>query len=227
MKLSKITIVILGVVVLGVAAGLLYMQHAKQQDEQAQLRAKIAANQATVSRLAAEGENWQAQLTRLQGQIAQKKAAVTTANMSLTAAKAEWPNDAQSIEYDEAIFGLADSWNLDISAISAGEPAAKQVQGIGFTNTTFTVTVTGKALAADQAFDDTQKYQAYLDQVVGNILGFINVLAKDAKFSHAQIDTVSLSVPEMPPLEEIISQGTKVAQPSASITVTVYTYKGG
>jgi hypothetical protein len=225
MKLSKITIVIIGVVVLGVAAGLLYMQHSKQQTEQTQLRAKIAANQATVSRLTAEGENWQTQLTRLQGQIEQKKAAVTTANMSLIAAKGEWPKDAQSIEYDEDIFGLADGWNLDVSAVTAGEPAAKPVQGIGFTNTAFSVTVTGKPLT--QGFDDAQKYQEYVYQVVGNILGFVNSVTKDANFSHAQIDSVSLSVPEMVPLEQLISQGTKVAQPSATITVTVYTYKGG
>jgi hypothetical protein len=225
MKLSKITIVILGVVVLGVAAGLLYMQYAKQQDEQAQLRTKIAANQATVSRLAAEGENWQAQLTRLQGQIAQKKEAVTTANMSLTAARAEWPKDAQSIEYDEDIFGLADGWNLVVSAVTAGEPAAKPVQGIGFTNTAFTVVVTGKPIT--EGFDETQEYEDHVYQVVGNILGFVNTLTKDANFNHAGIDSVSLSVPPMLPLEQIVAQGTKVAQPSASITVTVYTYKGG
>jgi hypothetical protein len=225
MKISKITIVIVGVVVLGAASGLLYMQHSKQQQEQNELRAKIAANQATASRLTAERDNWQSQLTKLQGQLEQKKMAVTAANMSLSAARAEWSRDAESIEYDEILFGLADGWSLKVDSASAGEPAVKPVQGIGFTNTAFSVTVSGKPLA--EGFDERQKYEDYIYQVVDNILGFVNSVSKDKSFASAKIDLVNLTVPTLLTSDEIIGQGTNLPQPSATITVTVYTYRGG
>ena len=225
MKISKAIWIILGVVVLGVAFGFLYMQYTKQLDEQTQLKAKITANQATVSRLVTERESVQSQLTKLNEQLDQKKAGIEAARLSLDNVTAGWPREAESIEYEEAIFGLAGGWDLDVNVVTAGDAAAKSVQGIGFLNTTFTVEVTGQPLTS--GFAEASEYETYIYQVLGNILGFVDALANDKSFAAAQIDVAGLTVPSLLTSEDVVAAGIDLPQPTGTLTVTVYTYKGG
>ena len=225
MRLSRVTLIILGVVVLGVAFGYLYMMYSRQLDEQAQLKAKIAANQATVAKLVAERETVQAQLAKLNEQLEQKRASVAPAQAALEAAKSVWPKDAESIEYDEQIFNLASGWKLNINVVQAGEPSAKAVQGIGFLSTAFDVSIMGEPLTS--GFEEASDYQDYVYQVVGNILGFIDALASDKSFASASIDIVNITVPPLLSSEEVVAGGTELPQPQARLSVTVYTYRGG
>ena len=225
MKFGKVTLIILGVVVLGVAFGYLYMQYTKQLDEQAQLKAKIATNQATVAKLVAERESVQAQVTKLNEQLDQKKALLAAATASAANMTAGWPKDAESIEYDEQIFNLAAGWDLNINVVQAGEAAAKTVNGIGFMNTKFDVSVTGQPLAV--GFTEASEYEDYVYQKVGDILGFIDAMANDKSFASASVDIVNITVPPLLTSEEVVAGGTALPQPAAQLSVTVYTYKGG
>ncbi len=225
MKIGRVTWIILGVVVLGVAFALLYMQYSKQLDEQSQLKANIAANQATVAKLSADRENWQSQLNKLNDQLAQKRAAVAPAQIALDGAKSVWPKDVQSIEYDQEIFNVAGGWNLDVSVVQAQDAKPTTVQGIGFMTTSFALSVTGQPLTS--GFADASSYRDYVYQVVGNILGFVDSLANDKIFSTASIGSVSISVPPVPASEQVVASGLNLAQPVANLSVTVYTYTGG
>jgi cell division protein FtsB len=225
MKLSKTIWIILAVVVMGVAFGYLYMTYSRQQDEQAQLKSKLTTNQATLSRLVSERENVQAQLTKLQEQLEVRKQALAAAKVVADNVSRSWPRDAESIEYGEQMFSLTGGWNLDIDVVTAADSAAKNVQGISFTTTAFAVSVTGQPLTS--GFAEAADYQNYVYQVVGNILGFVDAVARDKNFATAQIDSFSLAVPPLLTQEEVVAQGVDVAQPTATFAVTVYTYKGG
>lgn len=222
MKISKVTIIILGVVVLAVGFGLLYMMYSKQIQEQDSLKSKVAANQAKLAQLVSEQENWKSQLVALQEQIARKNQEVTTARSSLDAAKAEWPIAAESIEYEERIFALADGWDLVINVVTAGDTAVSNNNGINFSADTFTVTVTGSPLTA--GFDEEAKYHEYIYKVTGDILNFLDEMVQNDFFASAKMDVVSLTIPELMTKEDLVNAGTDIEQPVGTLSITVYTY---
>jgi cell division protein FtsB len=225
MKFSKTLLIILAVVVLGVAFGYLYMTNTKQINEQTQLKSKLATNQATLSRLVTERETVQLQLTKLEEQLELRKQSLAAARVLADNVSRSWPRDAQSIEYGEQMFTLARGWNLEVDVVTSGEATGKNVQGIGFTTTSFAVSVTGSAPTSE--FTEAADYQSYLYRVVADILGFVDVVALDKSFATAQFDGFSLSVPPVLTQEELVAQGIDVPVPTATFTVTVYTYKGG
>jgi cell division protein FtsB len=225
MKISKTLLIILGVVVVGVAFGYLYMTYTRQLDEQAELKSKLATNQATLSRLVTERENVQAQVTKLNEQLELRKQALAAARVVADNVSRSWPRSAESIEYGEQIFSLAGSWKLKVEVTSAADPAAKPVQGINFDTTTFAVSVTGEPLLS--GFEEAAGYQDYVYRVVGDILSLVDTVARDKSFATAQFDSFSLTVPPMLSQDEVTAQGASVPQPTATFTVTVYTYKGG
>ncbi len=222
MKISKITLIILGVVILAVGFGVLYMMYNKQLQQQEPLKSKIAANQARLAQLVTEQEKWKTQLAALQEQIAQKNQEVAAAKSSLSLAKAEWPNAAESIEYEEKLFALADGWDLVVNVVTAGDAAASNFNGINFSTHTFTVTVTGQPLAA--GFDEEAKYHEYIYKVAGDILNFLDELVQNEFFASAKMDVVSLTVPSLLTKEELVSAGIDIEQPVGTLNVTVYTY---
>lgn len=145
MRLSKTVWIILGLAVFVIALVYMYMMYSRQASEQDQLKSKIAANQATLIRLVAEQESWQSQLAKLENEIAQRQAALTEANLALSQAKEDWPQSAESIEYDERLFEIADAWNLDITVVTAAEPNDTKVQGgTTFTVASFSVEIKGR-----------------------------------------------------------------------------------
>ncbi len=225
MKLSKTIWIILGVAVMAVAFGYLYMTYSRQLDEQAQLKSKITTNQATLSRLVTERESVQSQITKLNEQLELRKQALAAARVVADNVSRSWPKDAESIEYGEQFFTVTGGWNLDISVVTAAEAVAKNIQGINFATTTFTVSVTGQPLAS--GFAEAADYQNYVYGVVADILGFVDAVARDKNFATAQIDSFSMSVPPLLTQEEVVAGGVDLAQPTATFSVTVYTYKGG
>jgi hypothetical protein len=222
MKVSKVTLIILGIVVLVIGFGVLYMMYTKQLQEQDTLKAKAAANQSRLTQIIGEQEKWKSQLATLQEQIAQKNQEVAAANAALVAAKSEWPDSAESIEYEERLFALADQWDLVTSVVTGGNPSTRNINGIGFTTTEFTITVTGQPLSS--GFDEEDKYQEYVYQIVDDILGFLNELTKDSYFKTANIGSVNLTIPPLLSKEKLVDSGKNLAQPLATFTMTVYTY---
>ncbi len=223
MRISRITWIILGVVVFVAAFGVLYMFYNNEKGKQESLNSKLAANQALLPKLVAERESQQAQLVALQDQLAARQSELTAANEALAQARSGWPEAAESIEYDQTLFKIADGWNLQVQTLVAGEKATKAIQGITFGTTTFTISLSTPPLAATEAIE----YQDKVYGVVSDILAFIDSVAKASEFSTATIDVVSMSVPPAMTREELDSGGGSGPAPSAVVTVTIYTYKGG
>ncbi len=224
MKISKVTWIILGIVLLAVGFGIIYTLYSRQIQEQDTLKATVANNQVTLAGIVKEQEKWRSELAAIQEQLVRKNAEVEAARKALIEAKSVWPRNTQSIEYDEKIFALAKGWALEMQVITATDENIINEQGISFINHTFTFTVTGKPL--DVGFSDVPDYEKFLYGRVADILGFLSDINKDTFFSTARIDLVSLQVPFVPDQETLVSAGIDVEQPVASITVTVYSYKG-
>jgi type II secretory pathway pseudopilin PulG len=228
MKISKVTIIILGIVIVAAASAYFYMAYLRNLDEQATVKAQMAKDQATLAQLSAERENWQAQLVQVREQLAQKTQGLSAAQAELTSARNAWPaKRAESIEYDETLFELADGWNLAVTVVQAGEPSAVNASGITLATSTFQVALTGMPVTT--AFEEAADYQNYVYEVVDNILGFITTLAEDEAFATAKIDVVSMAVPPMLTTEALEGMGPESPppQPSATIAITVFTYRGG
>jgi len=225
MKIGKLTWVILGVVVLAAGFGIIYMMYSKQLQEQDNLKAKAAQNQATLSQLVAEQEKWRTELVRVQELLDRKNTDVSTAAAALVEARSGWLPDAQTIEYEERLFTLADNWKLVVNVVTGGEESSMDNQGVLFGNNTFTVSVTGQPLTV--GFTEVSDYEDFLYGRISDILGFIDELTRDSFFSATKIDVVNFTVPQVPSLDELKSAGTAPEQPMANLSITVYTYKGG
>jgi hypothetical protein len=223
MKLSKTVWIILGVAIFIIGFVVLYMMYSRQGDEQEQLKSKIAANQATLVGLIKERESWQSQLLNLQDELAQRQDALAEANLALSQAGTGWPTSAESIEYDEKLFEMADAWNLEITVVKAAEPQEEAVEGITFTVSSFNVEVRGKS--RDELSRTSAEYREYLYKTVDDILAFVHTIVNDKDFASAGIELVSMQVP-LPLTQEEIDQDTEQASPTAQINLNIYTYKG-
>jgi hypothetical protein len=223
MKLSKTVWIILGVAIFIIGFVVLYMMYSRQGDEQEQLKSKIAANQAALVGLIKERESWQSQLLNLQDEVAQRQDALTEANLALSQAGTGWPTSAESIEYDEKLFAMADAWNLEITMVTAVEPTEIKVEGITFTVSSFNVEVKGKP--RDELSRTYAEYREYLYKTVDDILAFVNTIVNDKDFASAGIELVSMQVP-LPLTQEEIDQDAEQASPTAQINLNIYTYKG-
>ena len=225
MRLSKTVWIILGVAIFIIGFIVLYMMYSRQGDEQEQLKSKIAANQAALVGLIKERESWQSQLLNLQDELAQRQDALTEANLALSQAGTGWPTSAESIEYDEKLFEMADAWNLEITVVKAAEPQEETVEGITFTVSSFNVEVRGKLREEDKLSRTAAEYREYLYKTVDDILAFVHTIVNDKDFVSAGIELVSMEVPE-PLTQEQIDEDTEQTSPTAQINFTIYTYKG-
>jgi len=227
MRLSKTVWIILGVAIFIIGFAVLYMMYSRQGDEQDQLKSKMAANQATLVKLVTERGSWQNQLLKLQDELAQRQNALTAANLVFSQAETGWPTSAESIEYDEKLFEIADAWNLEITVVTAAEPKETKVGGITFTVASFTVDVRGTPPLATPK--EEKDYRDYLYDTVDDILAFVHTIVNDKDFASAGINLVNMQVPE-PLTKEELAEIERLEEgniPRAQITLTIYTYKGG
>ncbi len=225
MRLSKTVWIILGAAIFIIGFVVLYMMYSRQGDEQEQLKSKIAANQAALVGLIKERESWQSQLLNLQDELAQRQDALAEANLALSQAGTGWPTSAESIEYDEKLFEMADAWNLEITVVKAAEPQEETVEGITFTVSSFNVEVRGKSREEDKLSRTAAEYREYLYKTVDDILAFVHTIVNDKDFVSAGIELVSMEVPE-PLTQEEIDEDAEQTSPTAQIKLTIYTYKG-
>ena len=223
MKISRATWIILGVVVFAAAFAGLYMMYQGQVREQDSVKSRLETNLATLPKLVTERQGLEAQLTALQDRLAQKQSELVAANAALAEARTGWPEAAESIEYDETLFKIADGWHLDVQSLVAGEKQSKAIQGITFGTTTFTVTVSTPPIKATGSLE----YHDKVYGVISDILSYIDSLAKEKVFATATINVVSMTVPPAMTREELDAAGGEGEAPVATITLTIYTYKGG
>ena len=204
----------------------LFLMYSRQLDEQEQLKSRLETNVATLPKLVAERENWQSQLVKLQNELAQRQSALNEANEQLRQATTGWPTSAESIEYDEKLFEIANAWNLDITVVTAAAAEEERIEGISFMVASFTVEVRGK-LVTIADFEEAADYQEYIDDTVDDILAFIHTVASDKNFDSARIQLVDLGVPEPLTDEEFQAENAQLGEPPwAQISLTIYIYKG-
>ena len=212
MKLGKIAWLILGIGIIIIALGSLYMLYRGQLAEQERLNDALSLAQATVPKLAVDRTNLESTLTELQDKLAQ-------ATSRLKTAKAAFPTSSvESIEVDELLFQIADAWDLDITSLTAEEPSVQivevEVEDIDVADVTYSVTSFTVAVKGE----------------VTDILDFINTIVTHEDFITATVEVVNITVPE--PLteeekedltEEEIEEKEK---PSATIQLVIYSFRG-
>ena len=206
MRLSKTAWLILGAGVFIIAFGTLFMLHSQQSGEQEWLEDSLSVAQALWPQLISEREDLEDQLTQWEGELAK-------ATSSLSSSKARFPKSVQSIEYDEALFDIADDCDLQIIKITASEPRDKKVEDITYTTTTFEVVVRSE----ESPPSTVGEFETYIDETVDNILEFINIIATDEDFANATIELVNME--KLEPPEEIKGDETG---PEATVRLIIY-----
>ena len=207
-RLSRTAWLMLGIGIFVIASGSLYALYSQQESEQRQLNDSIGAAQATLPGIVSEKEDWESQLTQLQGRLAEVESELAQAESLLDKTRANCLRPVESIEYDERLFKLAGDWKLDIIRLTASEPSSIEVEGINFLVTSFTVDVKGEVV---------------------DILEFITRLTMDESFNTTGVELVNIQVPE--PLTEQEKAGKTQAEidkaliPSATIKLIIYGYQ--
>jgi len=145
-------------------------QHSLEADIAA-LEADIAAARGETGQLEAEITQKQAELGRLEDERAQ---AVADALTLMQATGAKFLSSAESIEYNDILFGFALGNNIVIQDITTGEPSAQEVDGIEYITTPISLTLSGGS---------------------GGILGFVETIVNDEAFKTAIIESFDMSLP--------------------------------
>jgi Tfp pilus assembly protein PilO len=192
MRLSRTAWLILGIGVLVIALGTLYMVYSRQVSEQQELAASLSTAQARLPKVISDRQAAEAELTQWQDKLAE-------ATSLLDKSQAQFPGSAESIEYDEVLFEIADSCDLEVMSLTASEPRDKKVEDVTYTVTTFEVEVRGE---------------------VDDILDFIHDIATREYFTTATVELVNIKVPEAAEDEE------ETKPPEATISLVGYSYKG-
>lgn len=168
MKLSKTALWILGIGVFVIASAVLIMLHVGQSGDAERLEENLLVTQALFTKLTADREGLNSQLTQLYNQLDE-------ADSAYRQSKANFPKSVMSIEYDEELFFIADDYNLEVISLTASEPSEYPVEEVPFDSTDFEVEVRG---------------------AVSNILSFINNVATGGYFNSAIVELVNMEVPE-------------------------------
>lgn len=216
MRLKKTTWITLGVGLFIIAAVLVYMVYQGQVKNRQEADASLDEASDAVVVLFASKRNledklsgFEEELTQWQGQIGQLEAELNQAISVLGQTEAGFPGSVESIEYDEALFGFARANDLEIESLGVTEPVDKDVEGIIYSTTSFTVKVRGE---------------------VADILDFINIIVTDDDFQTAILESASIAIPR--PLTELEKADLTEEEikekeiPSATIMLTIYSYKG-
>ena len=201
-RLSRTAWLILGIGILVIVLGSLGTIYRTQASEQKELTSQLGMAQATLPKLASEKEALESQLTQLG-----KKLTQTTS--LLNQAESKFPESVESVDYDEALFRIADNCDLEITKLTASDARDKEVEDITFSIASFSGEVEGEVV---------------------DILDFVDAIATGKDFANANVELVNIKVPE--PLteedkEEMTDEEIEEAEmPSATIELTIYGYRG-
>jgi hypothetical protein len=208
MKISKTALIVLGIGIFILAFAIIFFLYSGQNGEREQLNNRLATTQALLPGLIAEKED-------VAGQLAQQQADIDKASAALDKSEARFPKSAESIEYDETIFKLAEQSGLLIVELSTSEPTQEGVKGtdISYNVSTFTVVLWN----ADSAPGNAADYELYINQTVDKVLNFVHLVATTPDFGVATIRVVSIDGLEPPEKLEGNETG-----PEATLEVAVY-----
>lgn len=132
----------------------------------------------------------------LESQLTPLESQLSEATLSLSRSKAKFPDAVESIEYDEELFMSAHDCNLEIVSLTASEPHDRLVEDI----ITYSIT----------------NFEIEVRGKVTDMLAFINIIATGRYFTTATVEMVNMKVPEPDKKEE----------PTATIRLTIYSFKG-
>jgi cell division protein FtsB len=189
MRLSKTAWYILGSGFFIFALIMLLVFNSQQAGEQERVEESLSTSQALLPQLVAEREDLENQLSSLESQLSE-------VTLSLSRSQAKFPDEVESIEYDEELFMSAQDCNLEIISITASEPYNRLVEDIiTYSVTNFEIEVRGK---------------------VADMLAFIDIITTGGYFDSATVEMVDMKIPEPDKKEE----------PTATIRLTIYSYEG-
>jgi hypothetical protein len=195
-SLSKTAWLVLGIGVLVIALGSLYMLYLRQTNEQEQLNDSLSDVQADLPGLVAEQGDLESQLTLLENQLAQWESQLAQAVSLFNSTVANFPESVESIEYDEEFFEIAYGWDLKITGITASSPRDEKVK----------VEIVGEDEYGEEIIEETEvvysvtSFQVDVEGEVAGILGFIDTMVTSEDFICATAELINISVPE--PLED-------------------------
>jgi hypothetical protein len=229
MKLGSTARTILIVGIFAFASYIIYQMKVEAESAQANLEVQLGATEQVLPQLASEKEDLQNQIVLLESTLAE-------ATSAFEASKSSFPEDIQSIEYDEEIVTIAHLNDLEVIMLTASEPRSLDIDGVQFTNTTFTITVEG--IGADSDIEQSEEeFEYYIYQTVNDILAYFNATVNGSFFTTGTVDMVNLDVPEVPIIEDEETTGgesgveaeAEMILPSpatATISINIYSYGG-
>ncbi len=205
-RLSRTAWLILGAGIFVIVLGILLLGYGRVSGEHANVEEDLYSAQNLLPAVVSEREYWESQLAQLEDQLAEGTAA-------LNASMAKFPISTDSIEYDEELFIIAHNHDLEIGSIIVSEPYQEDILGIIYTTTIFEVEV----IAGEHTYETWTV--GHIDQVITNIIGFLDSLVASNYFDTASVDLVSILAPAPDEDEE------GVLEPSAIITLVIYSYQ--
>lgn len=208
MKISKTALIVLGIGIFILVFAILFTMYSGQSGEREQLSDRLATTQGLLPGLIAEKED-------LAGQLAQWGDEIDKARVALDKSEAIFPKSAESIEYDETIFKLAEQCGLLIVELTASEPASEGVKGtdIAYDVCSFTVVLEN----ADSPPATAGDFELYIDQTVDKVLEFVHLVATTPDFGVATIKVAAIDGLEPPEELEGGESG-----PEATVELAIY-----
>jgi len=167
------------------AAELLLANNSKEVAKQSTLKNTIAQDQKTLNQGQAEEAAKQKEATTLQNELTDAQNAVNQENFR---------KSAESIEYDQSLFSIANAAKVQITSLTAAPPVETKENNATYQVTTFTLDVEG--ITPDTIFSKAADSTAYINSTVQNILAFIDQVANSSDFNTAVIPTTSITAPE-------------------------------
>lgn len=210
MRLSKTALLVLGIGIFVIAFATLFSISSGQRGEQERLDGSLAQAQSLLPKLIAERED-------LEGQLAEWEEKVSTVTSALNTSEARFPKAVESVEFDEALFLMAEDSNLQVVELSATEPKDKKEKDtdITYALTTFEV----KVRSAESPPITAEKFETYIDETLDNMLDFINTIATSQEFNIGIIEVVDIE-----DLEPPVEVPEDAVGPEATIQITVYAF---
>lgn len=200
-KISKLSLMILGVGVMIIAFVALYLSYSQSTSQRDTLLKSIDTAQVRLAQIGADRRTTEPKLTQLQQQI-------SDLNSAYNQSAGQFPvMPIQSIEYDNELSNLAEQCGLTLNSLTATDSSVQQDGNFTYIITDFTVQVAG---------DRT------------NLLDFIHRVSQSDYFTTASVNSVDLKeqatpTPTATPTSEVPPP---VNYYTVDMTITVYRYGG-
>jgi hypothetical protein len=193
MRLRTKILVGLAVVIFVAAAVFLYLRYSGQINEQNTLKSNISRAETILTTLSTQEKELQDQLSDVETRLAQAASLVGTTQIV-------FPETAQSIEYHEKFFEIADDCNLAVTSLTASEPSIKnegtKEKPVSYAVSKFVIRVEGIVPESQSMYAVSEWSKSYINGTVASILKYVDALTTGEYFITASIDSVNMTAPE-------------------------------